>query len=87
LQASATGLTPKSPYVLGLSDNPDGSGKIESLAKFMTNPAGSAIVNAIGQIRQVVVPGANTANDKRRYLVIAPQVSGMPGAPVQMQAL
>ncbi|MGV7243343.1 YncE family protein [Caballeronia sp. M23-90] len=87
LQASATGLEPKSPYVLGLSDNPDGSGKIESLAKFMTNPAGSAIVNAIGQIRQVVVPGANTASDKRRYLVIAPQTSGVPGAAVQVQAL
>ena len=87
LQASATGLEPKSPYVLGLSDNPDGSGKIESLAKFMTNPAGSAIVNAIGQIRQVVLPGANTASDKRRYLVIAPQTSGVPGAAVQVQAL
>jgi len=27
------------------------------------------------------------AGDKRRYLVIAPQVSGKPGAPVQVQAL
>jgi len=87
LQASATGLQPKSPYVLGLADNADGSGKVESLALFMTNPAGSAIVNAIGQIRQVVVPGTNNAADKRRYLVIAPQVSGKPGAPVQVQAL
>ena len=73
LQASATGLQPKSPYVLGLSDNPDGSGNVESLALFMTNPAGSAIVNAIGQIRQVVVPGTSNAEDKRRYLVIAPK--------------
>ena len=87
LQASATGLQPKSPYVLGLSDNADGSGNVESLALFMTNPAGSAIVNAIGQIRQVVVPGAGHAADKRRYLVIAPQVSGKPGTPVQVQAL
>jgi YVTN family beta-propeller protein len=87
LQASATGLQPKSPYVLGLSNNPDGSGEIESLAVFMTNPAGAAIVNAIGQIRQLVVPGTDTSSDKRRYLVIAPQVSGKPGAPVQVQAL
>ena len=87
LQASATGLQPKSPYVLGLSDHPDGSGNVESLALFMTNPAGAAIVDAIGQIRQVVVPGTSSAADKRRYLVIAPQVSGKPGVPVQVQAL
>ncbi|MEA3091527.1 MAG: hypothetical protein QOJ04_2869 [Caballeronia sp.] len=51
----------------------------------------SAIVNAIGQIRRVVVPGTGTAADKpavekRRYLVIAPQVSGKPGGPLQMRA-
>jgi hypothetical protein len=86
-QASATGLQPTSPYVLGLSDHPDGSGNVESLAFFMTNPAGAAIVDAIGQIRQVVVPGTSNAADKRRYLVIAPQVSGKPGVPVQVQAL
>ena len=87
LQASATGLEPKLPYVLGLSDNADGSGNVEALAMFMTNPAGAAIVDAIGQIRQVVVPGTPNAADKRRYLVIAPQVSGKPGVPVQVQAL
>jgi hypothetical protein len=52
----------------------------------MTNPAGSAIVNTIGQIRQVVTPGMSTTGDTRRYLVIAPQVAGKPGAPVQVQA-
>jgi hypothetical protein len=87
LQASVTGLTPKSPYVLGLADNPDGSGNVEPLTIFMTNPAGSAIVNAIGQIRQFVAPDASAANDRRRYLVIAPQVSGKPGTPVQVQSL
>ena len=35
----------------------------------MTNPAGSAIVNAIGPIRQIV---QNSATAERRYLVIAP---------------
>jgi YVTN family beta-propeller protein len=87
LQASATGLEPRQPYVLGLADNPDGSGSIESLATFMTNPAGSAIVNAIGQIRQIVAPGEANPNDRRRYLIIAPRVDGKPGVPVQVQAL
>ncbi|GAB7526432.1 YncE family protein [Paraburkholderia sp. 2C] len=92
LQASVTGLQPKQPYVLGLADNADGSGPVEPLANFMTNPAGSAIVNAIGQIRQVVAVKASqttgtAAADKRRYLLIAPQVDGKAGAPVQVQAL
>jgi hypothetical protein len=49
----------------------------------MTNPAGSAVVNAIGPIRQVV-----HGEDKmqRRYLVIVPGTAGNLGAPVQVQA-
>ncbi|GAB2913374.1 YncE family protein [Paraburkholderia jirisanensis] len=85
LQASVTGLTPKSPYVLGLADHADGSGNIEALTNFMTNPAGSAIVNALGQIRQVITSDAGTPDNRRRYLVIAPQVSGKAGAPIQVQ--
>ena len=54
LQASVTGLQPKQPYVLALAHERDGQGPLEPLAAFMTNPAGSAIVNAIGPIRQVV---------------------------------
>ena len=50
-------------------------------------PAGAAIVNALGQIRQVVAPGVSTERDRRRYLVIAPQVAGKAGAVVQVQAL
>jgi len=84
LQASTTGLKPKSAYVLALSEKPDGSGNLQALAAFMTNPVGSAIVNAIGPIRQVVQA---TNAETRRYLVIAPQVDGKPGAPVQVQAL
>jgi YVTN family beta-propeller protein len=87
LQASVTGLQPKQPYVLGLADAPDGSGNIDALASFMTNPAGSAIVNAIGQIRQVVTTNGSTTTDRRRYLVIAPSMAGKPGAPVQVQGL
>lgn len=84
LQASATGLEPKHLYVLALADSPDGSGHVEILASFMTNPAGSAIVNALGQIRQIV---HEQGDDKRRYLMIAPQISGKAGAPVQVQSL
>ena len=85
LQASVTGLQPKAPYVLALADKPDGSGNLQALANFMTNPAGSAIVNAIGPIRQLVQGDAT--DDKRRYLVIARVVDGKPGAPVQVQGL
>ena len=70
-----------------LSDNPDGSGALEPLANFIANPAGAAIVNALGPIRQVVTPGVSTALDKRFYLVIAPSVAGKPSKPVQIQAL
>lgn len=91
LQAAVTGLEPKHPYILGLSNQPDGSGPIEPLARFMTNPAGSAIVDTIGQIRQVVAPAASDATasapDTRRYLVIAPVVDGAPKAVVQVQAM
>ncbi len=82
LQASVTGLEPKKPYVLALSTEPECKGMVEPLSAFMTNPAGSAIVNATGPIRQIV---RNNATEERRYLTI---VSGTPdalGAPVQAQ--
>jgi YVTN family beta-propeller protein len=81
LQASATGLAPKQPYVLALSRQ--GTGVLEPLSSFMTNPAGSAIVNAIGPIRQLVRGGDKS---ERRYLVIAPGTPQHHGAPVQIQA-
>jgi YVTN family beta-propeller protein len=83
LQAAATGLEPKHPYVLGLSNRADGGGAVEALASFMTNPAGSAIVNAIGPIRQVVQGGSDAP---RRYLVIVPGSATELGKPVQIQA-
>ena len=83
LQAAATGLQPKTHYVLALSAKPDGSGPLEALSAFVTNPAGSAIVNAVGPIRQVVAPGQI---NPQHYLVIAPQSDGQIGAPVQIQA-
>ncbi len=82
LQASATGLEPNHPYVLALSQRPDGGGVLEPLAAFTTNPAGSAIVDAIGPIRQIV---QGEAKLQRRYLVIAPGSADKHGAPVQVQ--
>jgi YVTN family beta-propeller protein len=67
LQASVTGLQPKRSYVLGLSHQADGSGDLEPLSAFTTNPAGSAIVNAVGPFRQVV---QGESQIQRRYLVI-----------------
>jgi YVTN family beta-propeller protein len=83
IQAAATGLVPKHPYVLALSDRADGGGALQPLAIFMTNPAGSAIVNAIGPIRTLVQGGGH---QMRRYLVIAPQTEGANGPSVQVQA-
>jgi YVTN family beta-propeller protein len=82
LQAGVTGLEPKSAYVLALADNPLGNPPLEPLAAFSTNPAGAAVVNAFGPIRQVVAPDTPSL---RRYLVIAPVKDGKPGTPVQLQ--
>jgi hypothetical protein len=82
VQASVTGLDPKKPYVLALARRPDGSGALQPLSAFMTNPAGSAIVNAVGPIRQVV---QNETRGERRYLVIAEGTADQPGSIVQRQ--
>ena len=82
LEAAVSGLQPKQPYVLALSAQPDGSGTLEGLSGFMTNPAGAAIVNAIGPIRQVV---RGEGQMMRRYLVIAPGTAAEHRAPVQVQ--
>ena len=83
LQASVTGLEPTRQYVLALSSRADGGGPLVALSSFTTNPAGSAIVNAVGPIRQVV---QGEAGERRRYLVIAPGTPDQPGSPVQVQA-
>jgi hypothetical protein len=82
LEASVTGLEPGKPYVLALSTEPSGAGALEPLQGFMANPAGSAVVNAIGPIRQIV---RDRDKSQRRYLVIAPGKVGDLGAPVQVQ--
>ena len=82
LQAAIAGLEPKQAYVLALANHADGSGALEPLADFTTNPAGAAIVNATGPIRQVVQGEWKTI---RRYLVIARGNSAKPGSVVQVQ--
>ncbi|UVF22539.1 YncE family protein (plasmid) [Microvirga terrae] len=82
LQASVAGLEPRKPYVLALASHPDGTGVVEPLSAFMTNPAGSAIVNATGPIRQIV-QGREPA--QRRYLMVVPGTATDMGPPVQVQ--
>lgn len=80
LQAAVTGLEPKHAYVLALSLNPNGTGVVEPLQQFITNPAGSAIVNTVGPIRQFL-----EENVPPRYLVIASGIAKQYGPPVQIQ--
>jgi YVTN family beta-propeller protein len=73
LQAAVTGLAPKAAYVLALSSDANGGGERQPLAAFTTNPAGAAIVNALGPIRQVV---EGDGAGPRRYLIITAAVDG-----------
>src|SRR5215831_4746586 len=82
MQAAVSGLAPKTAYVLALADNAAGKPPLEQLAAFSTNPAGAAVVNAVGPIRQLVAPDTPSP---RRYMVIAPVNDGRPDQPVQVQ--
>ncbi|WP_050632088.1 YncE family protein [Bradyrhizobium viridifuturi] len=83
VQASVTGLEPRQHYVLALAEHADGTGSVQPLATFVTNPAGSAIVNATGPIRQIV---QSAAKAERRYLVITSGEPAKLGAVIQVQA-
>ena len=82
LEAAVTGLEPKSEYVLALAQNADGSGALEAIAQFKTNPSGAAIVTTIGPLRRAV---QQDTHESRRYLVIAQVVGGKLGVPAQVQ--
>jgi hypothetical protein len=84
LEASVTGLEPKKPYVLALAEHADGTGALQPLSAFMTNPAGSAIVNTTGPIRQIV---QNNVKSERRYLVSAEGTAAQLGLVVQVEEL
>jgi YVTN family beta-propeller protein len=81
LQASVTGLQPGQGYVLALAGDRSGQGPLQPLAAFTANPAGAAIVDATGPIRQIV----RDSTTIRQFLVIAPFQGGVPGTPVQVQ--
>jgi len=83
LEAAVSGLKPGKPYVLALASEATGDGTLQPLQGFMTNPAGAAVVNAIGPIRQLV---RGEDKNPRRYLVIAPGTAEQHGAAVQVQA-
>jgi YVTN family beta-propeller protein len=82
LQAAVTGLEPKKPYTLALATNANGEGQLQPLAGFMTNPAGAAIVNTVGPIRQLIEAKGDGA---RRYLIIASGSVNEIGKVVQVQ--
>jgi YVTN family beta-propeller protein len=83
LEAAVTGLEPGKPYVLALASEPSGAGVLQPLQGFMTNPAGAAVVNTIGPIRQLV---RGEDENPRRYLVIVPGTADNHGSPVQVQS-
>ncbi len=76
VQSAVTGLQPKKPYMLVLTANADGSGAVEPLRELHEHPAGAAIVNASGPIRQIVQ--GSTAATPRRFLAVAEVVNGAP---------
>jgi YVTN family beta-propeller protein len=83
LQAAVAGLEPAKPYVLALTSNSDGTGRIEPIAQFMTNLAGAQVVNAVGPIRQIVDP--SEAREQRRYLAVIAVENEKLSRPVQLQ--
>ncbi|MDD2934001.1 MAG: YncE family protein [Methylotenera sp.] len=82
LQAAVTGLMPKTPYLLAMANHADGTGTLEPLAKFMSNPAGAAVVTAIGPLRKA---SQGNVDNPRRYLVVLSVVDGKPDAIQQVQ--
>ena len=83
LEAAVTGLEPKHAYTLALANEANGSGTLQPLAGFKTNPAGAAIVSTIAQLR--VALATQTARPSRRYLVITDATPGAGAAVVQLQ--
>ncbi len=78
------GTAPEDALRAGARRRSEGSDRLEPLAAFMTNPAGAAIVNAIGPIRQVTRTDAGAS---RRYLVVVSGKPGELGSVVQMQTV
>ena len=82
VQAAVTGLDPGKPYMLAIASNRDGSGAIEALAGFKTNPAGAAIVSTIATLR-AVLSAQNTTPTRRSKLFFRHGVCRRRGLHVQ----
>lgn len=82
VQASVAALEPRKPYQLVLMTENGKASDIEPIATFMTNPTGSAIVNAAGPIRQIV---RDVNPSRRRLLAIREVTRDAPGRIVQVQ--
>src|SRR5262249_39064445 len=82
VRAAITGLSPGQPYTPALATDPTDKGELQPLANFMTNPAGAALINATGLIRQIV-DGDVIASP--RFLVVAPLTAVKPRIPIQIQ--
>ena len=81
IQAAVTGLEAKKMYFLATSMQADGSGPLVPIAKFMSNPAGAAIVDAVGALRS---PLAGNGSTPRQYLVVTDEQDGKPGKALQV---
>jgi YVTN family beta-propeller protein len=73
VQVAAENLTPTSQYQLNLTESGDASGKLEPLAVFMTQPDGSAIVQAIGPLKTLAAEAAASASEPSRQFLIVTQ--------------
>jgi hypothetical protein len=81
LQAAVTGLSPNKPYILAFSDDPKGTGSLEALAGFMTNPAGAPRQHNRTDPSDL----QGDVGAPKRYLVIATGTPAQPGEPVQSE--
>lgn len=61
VQAAVTGLEPKKTYFHAASMQADGSGALTPIAKFMSNPAGAAIVGAVGALSSTLAGNGTAA--------------------------
>jgi YVTN family beta-propeller protein len=82
VEAAVSGLKPGAPYVLALSTREDGAGVLQPLSAFIANPAGAAIVNAVGPVRQLL---QQSQAAPRQYLAVVAGTPGHLGPPVQVQ--
>jgi hypothetical protein len=66
LEAAVTGLEAGKHYVLALASKAAGGGVLQPLQDFLTNPAGAAVVNAIGPIQLVTENPAHVRETDHR---------------------